>query len=106
MNCVKSTHVKRSDDRNGEDDCHALTTMILEKVGKVISSAAKDTLYEVEVNQCIVEELDCARKGGIPDKDYLYYRDDLPTTLAMDEDEIVLEGIRNEAQAVVSELTA
>ena len=45
------------------NDHHALTLAVLERVGLVISSAAKDTPYEVEVKHCVVEELNSVRKG-------------------------------------------
>ena len=76
------------------------------KMGLVISSAAKDTPYEVEVNRCMVEEMGSVRKDGIHDKDYLFYKDDMPTTLVMDEDEIALAAICKEAQALLSDCKA
>ena len=76
---------------------------ILEKVGKVVSYAAKKTPHEVELHNCIVEELS---RDKISDLDSLYYRDGKPTTLIFDDDEIALETVCIQAQAALTELKA
>ena len=75
----------------------------MEKVGKVVSYAAKNTPHEIEVHNCIVEEL-CREK--VSDLDSLYYRDGKPTTLIFDDDEVALETVCVQAQAALTELKA
>ena len=89
-----------------EHEYNALSTTNHGTVGRVITSAAEDTPYEVGVKQCLVGELDIIRKEGLPDKDYLYYQDDMPTLIVLDENEIVLEAVCAQAQAVLTELKA
>ena len=71
-----------------------------------MSAAARDTPYEVEVNQCMVERMESVNRDGIPDKYDLYYKDDMPTTLVMEEDEVALETICRESRAWLSERKA
>ena len=54
----------------------------------------------------MVEELENVRNHGIPDKDWLFYKGDMPATLVMEEDEIALTAICKEAQALLSDCKA
>ena len=51
----------------GDDASKALYNDMLERVGKVVSHAAKNTPHEVEVNNCIVERLSSIESEGISD---------------------------------------
>ena len=92
------------DDHVDDEASKALYKNVLERVGKVVSSAAKNTPHEVDVNSCIVEELSSVDKEGTYTRDSLFYRDGKPTTLIFDDEEVVLEAVCIQAQAALTEL--